>query len=585
MSTIPADNPFNIPSLNFKKTPSLYWWDPKPVGNNYGQIFVGNIYSCYTRKTSVASSPELCLATADNTNIRWGFGTVNSPSELVANQNLSWLSSFTYNGQTVYYTFISSSASWDNIDTNTLLNSNVVIRENQYPQLAWLMVFGGYDGFNVTYSLVHCTGADDNPTIIPPETGMNQASFTPDEGFNFTKTSCSIEGTGPHGRPVGFSWSTSGALVIGQVTSDIVVHVTAVQDPYTPGGTSGPGGGGMSGDAPPHDTIDFPNNPSISATKAGFVSIWTPTEGQVEKLAAYLWTTDILTGAFWKKIIQNPLDLIFGLQIMPVPIYHTEGETEPRREDEYLAMKDNVVLGWTNTRIKMDYIPEQFVEIDCGEVDMEEYWKAYLDYAPYTKIDIYLPYIGVKTLNTNDCMSRTIHLKYKIDLASGSCVAIIKCDDSVYYHFSGNCASAVPLTAVQMQEVIRNAMTTAVAAGAGALAASAGASPLAVAASKAAVAASAARTVMSGPEYHRSGSNASTTGLMSVQTPYLIITRPRQAIPEKQNTYTGYPSFITEQIGELSGYTEVEIIHMHDLTCTSEEFTEIEDLLLKGVII
>lgn len=356
-------------------------------------------------------------------------------------------------------------------------------------------------------------------------------------------------------------------------------------DPYSPGGNSTTGGGGMSGDPPTHDSIDFPDNPLISATKAGFVSIWTPTEGQVEKLAAYLWTTDILTGAFWKKIIQNPLDLIFGLQIMPVPIYHTEGESEPRREDEYLAMNDNVVLGWTNTRIKMDYIPEQFIEVDCGEIDMEEYWKAYLDYAPYTKIDIYLPYIGVKTLNTNDCMSRTIHLKYKIDLASGSCVAIIKCDDSVYYHFSGNCASAVPLTAVQMQEVIRNAMTTAVAVGAAVMTAGAESSPLAVGAAKAAAAASAARTVMTGPEYHRSGSNASTTGLMSVQTPYLIITRPRQALPENQNTYTGYPSFITEQIGDLTGYTEIEIIHMHDLTCTSEEFTEIEDLLLKGVII
>ena len=99
------------------------------------------------------------------------------------------------------------------------------------------------------------------------------------------------------------------------------------------------------------------------------------------------------------------------------------------------------------------------------------------------------------------------------------------------------------------------------------------------------MAASAARTVMSGPEYHRSGSNASTTGLMSVQTPYLIITRPRQAIPENQNTYTGYPSFITEQIGDLIGYTEVEIIHMHDMSCTNEEFKEIEELLISGVII
>lgn len=366
------------------------------------------------------------------------------------------------------------------------------------------------------------------------------------------------------------------------VLDGVVVEVKT--DPYSPGGNTEPGGGGMSGDSPPHDSVDFPITPTANALNAGFISIWTPSQDQVQTLAAWLWTTDLTKVATWQKLIQNPLDLIFGLSILPVPIHHTDDET-PATEEEIVALNDPMTLGWIDTGIGIDWITDQYVEIDCGSIDMDEYWKAYLDYAPYTKMSIYLPYIGVKELNVNDCMNRTMSLKYKIDLASGSCVAIIKCDDSVYYHFGGNCASAIPITATQMQEVIRNAVTTAVAVGATAAAVGSGAAPTVIAASAGASAASAARSVMSGVDYHRSGANGGTTGLMSVQTPYLIMTRPRQAIPEDQNTYTGYPSFITEQIGDLEGYTEIEIIHMHDLTCTSEEFTEIEELLLKGVII
>lgn len=355
-------------------------------------------------------------------------------------------------------------------------------------------------------------------------------------------------------------------------------------DPFSPGGTSTTGGGGMTGDPPPHDSVDFPITPSANALNAGFISIWTPSEEQIQSLAAWLWTTDLTKIATWQKLIQNPLDLIFGLSIVPVPIHHTDDDT-PATEEEIVALNDPMTLGWIDTGIGIDWITDQYVEIDCGSIDMDEYWNAYLDYAPYTKMSIYLPYIGVKELNVNDCMNRTISLKYKIDLASGSCVAIIKCDDSVYYHFGGNCASSIPITATQMQEVIRNAVTTAVAVGATAAAVGSGAAPTVIAASAGASAASAARSVMSGVDYHRSGANGGTTGLMSVQTPYLILTRPRQAVPENQNTYTGYPSFITEQIGDLEGYTEVEIIHMHNLTCTSEEFEEIDELLLKGVII
>ena len=364
-------------------------------------------------------------------------------------------------------------------------------------------------------------------------------------------------------------------------------------NPYAPGGTATTGGGGMSGEPITSDPIDFPSLPDIGAVDAGFVSIWTPTEAQVKNLAHYLWTTDITEGAFWRKLIQNPLELIFGLQILPVPIFHTDESGTPQ-EGEYIAAKDAVVLGWTKTGIKMDYIVDQYIEIDCGSIDMEEYWHAFLDYEPYTKIDIFLPYIGTKHLDTNDLMPRTLSLKYVIDIASGICVAMLKCDDAVYYQFTGNCASQIPLSVQQMQEIVKGAMSLAVGVGTFVLGGAYGAGEhaakqavqtgTAMKAAGAAMVGSGLNSAAKGVNVSRSGTISAAAGLMGVQTPYLIISRPRQAIPENQSSYTGYPSFITEDLSELEGYTEVQMIHLHEMSCTEDEFNEIDKLLAAGVI-
>lgn len=388
------------------------------------------------------------------------------------------------------------------------------------------------------------------------------------------------------------------SIILNQQVANWFNQITPIiehTDPYTPGGPTGPGGGDGTGpEGIINDDIDFPTQLTISASNANFISIWTPTLDQVQTLAKWMWTTDPLKWEFWQKLLQNPLDLIFSLTIMPVPIYHPDEGGTPA-EGELVAQTDPLSLGWQDTGIRMDWVPEQYVTIDMGTINLEEVWGAFLDYEPYTKIDIFLPYIGTKQLDTNDCMPRSISLRYIIDLATGTCVALIKCDNSVYYHFSGNCASQIPITVNQCQEIVRGLMTMAVGAatfaiggpmGAGAHASKAAiAKGAAMKAGGAAMVGSGADSAAKGVNVSRSGVIGAAAGLMDVQTPYLIISRPRQAVPEDQNKYTGYPSFITEQIGDLTGYTEVQMIHLHNMSCTDEEYKEIDSLLTQGVII
>ena len=86
------------------------------------------------------------------------------------------------------------------------------------------------------------------------------------------------------------------------------------------------------------------------------------------------------------------------------------------------------------------------------------------------------------------------------------------------------------------------------------------------------------------PNFEKSGSMGGMGGMLAVQTPYLILTRPKQALPERQNTFTGYPSFITMSLKDCTGYTEIDSIHLENIPATESELSEIESLLKGGVI-
>ena len=367
-------------------------------------------------------------------------------------------------------------------------------------------------------------------------------------------------------------------------------------DPYYDIPESGPSTPSGTYDFTTSDKINVPALPSLSAVSTGFVSLWSPTEAQMLQLSSFMWNANPLTIEFWKKIVADPMQLIYGLNIVPLDL-------------NALGMIDStgeVVVGLISTGVSMNHLSGQWVELDCGTVTLDETWSAYLDYDPYTKLEIYLPYCGTHPLRVDDFMPGAVKLKYHIDLLSGACVAILTATksnkhgdtlDSVVYQFMGNCAAQIPVTASQYADAVRSVIQ--LAASIGTMIAGAAGAGAAVAAETSALPASAGLAISSGahqasamvenvmgikPNVERSGAIGATGGLLSVQKPYLILTRPRQARPEMQNKYTGYPSFITETLGELEGWTQIQAIHLEAIPCTADELSEIDELLKSGVI-
>lgn len=309
---------------------------------------------------------------------------------------------------------------------------------------------------------------------------------------------------------------------------------------------------------PTQDTIATPETPPSYATSNDMFTLYNPSGGgDLTNLANFLWSNTWSVDTF-KKIFANPMDCILGLMVMP---------------QLGAAVSTKVMnIGNISSGVTLHYFISQFYDFDCGTFKIEEYYNSYLDYSPYTKVNIFLPFIGDHQLNTDEVMNKTIGVKYRFDIGTGDCIAFITVDGSVLYSFSGNCAARLPISGNNWNGLIP-AITGAVA-GIGGMAAGV---PALGAASALAV------TSMKETISH-SGSLSGSPGLMGVQTPYLIISRPRQVLPINQNSYTGYPSFITESLGSLSGYTEVEACHIEHVPATGAELEEIERLLKGGVV-
>ena len=178
--------------------------------------------------------------------------------------------------------------------------------------------------------------------------------------------------------------------------------------------------------------MPVPSNPVISAAQSGLLTLFKPSLVQLQQLGNYLWTniTDFIDNL--NKLFVNPMDYIVALNIFPVV-----PETGQERA---------INIGSVTSTVFMPPVLDQWQDFDCGTVRVTEYWGNYLDYAPYTKMSLFLPFIGSVQLNTDEIMENEIGVKYKIDLLSGQCVAMVTVNGDVYYQYTGECSVSVPLT-------------------------------------------------------------------------------------------------------------------------------------------
>lgn len=339
-----------------------------------------------------------------------------------------------------------------------------------------------------------------------------------------------------------------------QNQNDTVVNPdmdTTIKDVISSSGSTG-------SDTPnPPDTGDG-NSPTIVPPVGKASSLWSiynPTLEQVNQFGSWLWSSNFVEQL--KKLFSDPMQAIIGLHKVYSPV-QTSGQ-------------GTIKCGYLDSGVPSKLVSEQYITVDCGSVDLQEYFGNVFDYSPYTEVSIYLPFIGIRQLDPSDVMRSTISVKYRIDVLTGACLAEVNVQrdaaGGTLYTFSGDAAVRYPVSSGSYMGIVSGLIGVATSVVSGNLLPALGG------------------VTRLHTNVERSGSFTGNSGAMGSKVPYLIISRPQTAMADKFETLSGYPSNTYTLLSDCKGFTQVKYCHVENLSATETEKKEIERLLKEGVIL
>lgn len=376
-----------------------------------------------------------------------------------------------------------------------------------------------------------------------------------------------------------YLWCTDPDIISSYINNTLFIRFDQWQediDPFDGWGNpdevnpSGGDGDGML----PNEVVE-PTVPSVSAWSK-FFTCYKLTKGQLDDLADFCWSTDLWDTM--KKFYTSPSDAVLGLMFVPFT---------PSTSGSKQVYFGNIPTGVTGA-----VVDKQFQKKNMGSITIKEATKSYLDFDPYTKYQIFLPFIGIRDLSADDIVGKTLGVTYCNDMLSGACVAHITVNGSIRYSFSGQCGIMVPVTSQNLGQSVLSAATAGASVGIGVMTAGASvgvgaATGLAAGMSNASgtVGGLASMVAASKPSYTRGGAMGVGGGWLGPGKPFLITTYPNICTAHQQQELEGYPTFRGSMVGSFSGYAQFEAVKLKATKATQEEQEEIISLLKGGVFI
>lgn len=307
------------------------------------------------------------------------------------------------------------------------------------------------------------------------------------------------------------------------------------------------------------------------------------TPQEIQGIGAFLWGASFIQNI--RLLNNSPIENIVSCKLFP---FNLSGES------------GNVVIGNVDTETEGQIASKNVVKYESNVITIPKYFihkadnLAFLDYAPYTKVEIFLPFIGIKELPTDICMGKRLKLKWWIDLVCGTVETNVYIEDiensnnfHCIYIFNSQCGVDIPLTAQNLSQVqsayIQNAISGGISLASGNISGVASSINGAI-----------------NTQYHTqtSGTPAPATALQANLNPYVRIIRPKiqylgtvnanSPNEEKCKMYkhlNGVPCYEVKNLGECVGYTEVENPQIEIDGALSKEVDEVLRLLSQGVIL
>lgn len=185
------------------------------------------------------------------------------------------------------------------------------------------------------------------------------------------------------------------------------------------------------------------------------------------------------------------------------------------------------------------YVKEHTIVVDCGSVEIPEQYQSLLDYSPFSRLTIYLPFVGFQELDDKLVVGHTLKVQYTVDVLSGRCLAQLYVDStdlkSCFAEYGGTIAA---------DEIFGTD---------------------------------------NGYNYYGAYELMTTMQLGELSCYVLIHTK--MPLEGDIVNYKGLPTNEIVKVGDVTGFVKYSSIHVDGMTATDSEKNEIESLLMSGIFV
>ena len=366
--------------------------------------------------------------------------------------------------------------------------------------------------------------------------------------------------------------------------------------------SSGGYGGGSFDDS--SDAFGLPSLPSLGVSEVGFINVYNPSKGQLqgfadelfpnfemptpstasglEAVAENLANTFEVIGDFAESYVNAGL-VNYVIDCHIVPVAPTTNGTS------------KIKVGFKTFNYSPAKVSSDYVEFDCGSLEIAEYYQNFLDYEG-TKAKLYLPFIGFVDIKPEWFQSGKLGVTYHFNIIDGSCIAFViatssksKLTNTVVATFGGNCCVHMPITGVNYSSMISG-----VVGGAVGIASNASNMIKTNRADKGTVmsniegatgiASNLADAVGAKPSIEQSNGYNAGMSFMCYRRPYLLIERPVASFSKNYPKEQGLPLNVTKKLGNMKGFTTCTAPVVDNFHCLEEEKEMIKQALIEGTI-
>ena len=320
-----------------------------------------------------------------------------------------------------------------------------------------------------------------------------------------------------------------------------------------------------------------PSAPTINSVKLSNLHNYWITESQMQSFYDAVWNTDLtdfVKGAF-TGIYANLISNVVSLKYMPTSPTNLggTGDTSP------------VILGFkTYDELTVQTIGNAVAPIvDIGSYQFKREYNSFADYAPYTDIRLYLPFVGVVPLDTNLFMGAggdtppKLNVKAQYDLQSGLITYFILRNKTMISSVSGRMAVEVPIS-------LQSGLDTFTTISSNFIGKATSFAGNAMAGNPIGMVADIAQGSATAPPQTVFSSMGGDGAFYAHPKCMVMIRHPQYNRPKNYSHVVGFPAYVTKKVSDLNGFNTIKnpVIPLAD-GMTSVEHDMIVSSMKKGL--